>query len=53
MEKDLKELLHVTNLLLRKVFELCRKEATKENKSLAVVATAYIRDIIRLFEVHH
>lgn len=50
MDKDLKELLQVTNVLCGKVFDLCRKDETKANKSLAVVTTAFIRDIIQLFE---
>lgn len=50
MDKDLKELLQVTNVLCGKVFDLCRKDATKESKSLAVVTTAFIRDIILLLE---
>ena len=50
MENDLKELLRTTNMLCGKVFELCRKDATKENKALAVVATASIRETLRLFE---
>ena len=50
MENDLKELLRTTNMLCGKVFELCRKDATKENISLAVVATASIRETLRLFE---
>jgi hypothetical protein len=50
MDKDLRELLQVTNILCGKVFDLCRKDETKVNKSLAVVTTGFIRDIIRLFE---
>lgn len=50
MDGDLRELLRATNMLCGKVFELCRKEATRENKSLAVVATTHIRDTIRLLE---
>lgn len=50
MDKDLKELLQVTNVLCGKVFDLCRKDATKESKSLAVVTSAFIRDIILLLE---
>ena len=50
MDKDLRELLQVTNILCGKVFDLCRKDETKVNKSLAVVTTGLIRDIIRLFE---
>jgi hypothetical protein len=50
MDKDLRELLQVTNILCGKVFDLCRKDETKVNKSLAVVTTGFIRDIIRLFD---
>ena len=50
MDKDLRELLQVTNVLCGKVFDLCRKDETKVNKSLAVVTTGFIRNIIRLLE---
>ena len=50
MDKDLRELLQVTNVLCGKVFDLCRKDESKVNKSLAVVTTGFIRNIIRLLE---
>ena len=50
MDKDLRELLQVTNILCGKVFDLCRKDESKVNKSLAVVTTGFIRNIIRLLE---
>ena len=39
MDKDLRELLQVTNILCGKVFDLCRKDETKVNKSHEMPAT--------------
>lgn len=50
MEKECKELMRVTNILCRKIFEFCKRKNFPQRKSASAAITLIINEIIYFME---